>query len=153
MSSPISAEFLALQQLVAGRHSIERELGRGGMGLEPPAQALPSTDHTELVLGRQVTRVYEELSREQRSRVPSLPAIVARLEERAERLRAQGTAGPALTETVAALERVRLAVLQLRAGAGSVEDLARYLAAAKAVGERVDEQIEAREAVAALLKG
>src|SRR6266566_3046914 len=33
MTAPISAEFLALQELLAGRYSIERELGRGGMGI------------------------------------------------------------------------------------------------------------------------
>src|SRR3989442_9385919 len=33
MTAPISAEFLALQQVLAGRYSIERELGRGGMGI------------------------------------------------------------------------------------------------------------------------
>src|SRR5438309_3319026 len=33
MIAPISAEFLALQELLAGRYSIERELGRGGMGI------------------------------------------------------------------------------------------------------------------------
>jgi len=33
MTSPVTAEFLALQQVLAGRYSIERELGRGGMGV------------------------------------------------------------------------------------------------------------------------
>src|SRR5881628_318676 len=33
MTAPISPEFLALQELLAGRYSIERELGRGGMGI------------------------------------------------------------------------------------------------------------------------
>ena len=33
MTGPISAEFLTLQQHLAGRYSIERELGRGGMGI------------------------------------------------------------------------------------------------------------------------
>jgi len=33
MTMPISAEFLELQELLAGRYSIERELGRGGMGI------------------------------------------------------------------------------------------------------------------------
>src|SRR5438552_19105388 len=31
MTASISPEFLALQELLAGRYSIERELGRGGM--------------------------------------------------------------------------------------------------------------------------
>ena len=33
MTAGISSEFLALQQALAGRYSIERELGRGGMGI------------------------------------------------------------------------------------------------------------------------
>src|SRR4029077_15696119 len=33
MTAPISHEFLALQDVLAGRYSIERELGRGGMGI------------------------------------------------------------------------------------------------------------------------
>jgi len=123
-----------------------------GLGLAEPAYAVvPSTDHTELVLGRQVTQAFDELPRSQRDRVAQLPAVVERLEQRAEALRARGRTGPELTNTVAALERVRLAVLQLRAGAGSVEDLTRYLAAAKAVGEEVDRQLEARREVDAVI--
>ena len=33
MTVPISPEFFALQEVLAGRYSIERELGRGGMGI------------------------------------------------------------------------------------------------------------------------
>jgi serine/threonine-protein kinase len=33
MTTPIAPELLALQDVLAGRYSIERELGRGGMGL------------------------------------------------------------------------------------------------------------------------
>ena len=33
MTEAASTEFLALQEAVAGRYSIERELGRGGMGI------------------------------------------------------------------------------------------------------------------------
>jgi len=33
MTASINSEFLALQELLAGRYSIERELGRGGMGI------------------------------------------------------------------------------------------------------------------------
>jgi serine/threonine-protein kinase len=124
-----------------------------GLGLARPAHAvIPSTDHTELVLGRQVTQAFEELPRAQRDRAADLPAVVERLEGRAEALRARGRTGPELTSTVAALERVRLAVLQLRAGAGSVEDLTRHLEAARAVGEDVDRRLAARREVDAALR-
>ncbi len=33
MSDAVSPEFLELQEAVAGRYSLERELGRGGMGI------------------------------------------------------------------------------------------------------------------------
>ena len=33
MASPTSPEFLALQRAVAGRYAVEREIGRGGMGV------------------------------------------------------------------------------------------------------------------------
>ena len=33
MTPPLSSEFVALQRAVAGRYSIDRELGRGGMGI------------------------------------------------------------------------------------------------------------------------
>jgi len=119
-----------------------------GLGLHPVDHAvIPSTDHTELVLGRQVTQVFEELPRQQRERALDLPDVVERLERRAEALRAGGRTGPELTQTVAALERVRLAVLQLRAGVGTVEDLTRHLAAARNVGEEVDIQLEAKAEV------
>jgi len=123
-----------------------------GTGLHPPDYAvLPSTDHTELVLGRQVTQVFDELPRAQREQVMDLPAIVERLEQRAEALRARGRTGPELTKTVAALERVRLAVLQLRAGVGSVGDLTHHLQAARRVGEEVDRQVAAQDEVKAVL--
>jgi hypothetical protein len=123
-----------------------------GLGLATSEHAvLPSPDHTELVLGRQVTRVFEGLPREQRERALDLPAVVERLERRAEALRAGGQTGPALTQTVAALERVRMAVLQLRAGVGSVDDLTRHLEAARLVSEEVGRQVEARAEVQKVL--
>ncbi len=124
-----------------------------GAGITPPERpAVASADRTELVLGRSVERAYEELPREYRARVAGLPDVVERLETRAEFLRDRGETGPALTDTVAALEHVRLALLRLRAGAGSVEDLTRYLDAARAIGERVDYQLEAGREVAQALE-
>ena len=116
-----------------------------GAGIKPPAKpALPSTDATELVLGRAAVGVYEELSRDDRRRFGDVPSVVHNLERHAERLRERGVTGEELTDTVAALENVRIALLRLRAGSGSVEDLTLYLEKARGIGEVVDRQLAAR---------
>jgi serine/threonine-protein kinase len=117
-----------------------------GVGVTRPERpGMPSADRTELVLGRSVAEAYGELTAEQRGAAPGLPAVVERLEARAARLRERGESGPALTDTVAALENVRLALLRLRAGAGSVKDLTAYLDRAREIGQRIDVEIEVRE--------
>jgi hypothetical protein len=124
-----------------------------GAGIKPPAKpALPSTDPTELVLGRAAVGVYEEFSQEYRTRFGDVPSVVHNLERHAERLRDRGVTGEELTDTVAALENVRIALLRLRAGTGSVEDLTLYLERARGIGEVVDRQLAARRDVDRLLK-
>jgi hypothetical protein len=119
-----------------------------GIGIRPPERpALPSTDHTELVLGRSVADAYGELTAEQRAAAPGLPDVVERLEAGAASLRARGETGPALIDTVAALENVRLALLRLRAGAGSVRDLTAHLERAREIGQRIDARIEAERVI------
>ena len=119
-----------------------------GIGLTPPERhALPSSDATELVLGRSTMAAYEALPQDARRQVRDMPDIVGRLEDRAEALRARGATGERLGQTMAALENLRLAMLKLRAGVGTVEDLTLYLQKAKAVGEEVDRQVEARQEV------
>ena len=114
-----------------------------GIGARRPAQsALPSADRTEMVLGRSVEEAYVGLTREQRNAVPGLPGVVQQLEARAARLRGRGETGPALTDTVAALENLRLALLRLTGGDRSVGDLTAHLEKARAIGERVDAEIE-----------
>jgi hypothetical protein len=53
---------------------------------------------------------------------------------------------------VAALENVRLALLRLRGGVGSVKDLTAYLNRAREIGERIDAQIAAGDEVRRLLR-
>jgi serine/threonine-protein kinase len=119
-----------------------------GLGIAPPERpALPSADRTEMVLGRSVGEAYEMLTREQRSAARDLPQVVSRLEARAAGLRARGDTGPELTNTVAALENLRLALLRLSAGAGSVQDLTVQLERAREIGYQVDAALEVGEAL------
>jgi len=115
-----------------------------GMGLEAPAgPSRPSADATEFVLGRSTLAAYEALPEALGRGARGVPALVQRLEARAERLRAAGDTGERLNNTVAALENVRLALLKLSAGVGSMEDLTLVLERARAIGEAVDRRLEA----------
>ncbi|MFQ5702890.1 MAG: serine/threonine-protein kinase [Gemmatimonadales bacterium] len=124
-----------------------------GTGLKPPeVSVLPSTDATEFVLGRAAVDAYSTLSAQDRRRLGDVPHVVHRLEQRAERLRREGETGERLTDTVAALESVRLALLRLRAGQGTVDDLTLHLERAKQIGELVDHELEARVEVDGILE-
>jgi hypothetical protein len=85
--------------------------------------------------------------------VPDVPAVVERLEKEAEALRAAGRTGEHLAETVAALENLRLSMLKLRAGTGSVGDLTEWLERARDIGDYVDRRIEGEGEVKKLLGG
>lgn len=123
-----------------------------GIGLKAPARlALPSVDATEVVLERSALAAYATLPGELRRHAGDLPAVVQRLEGEAEALRARGETGERLTETVAALENLRLAVLRLQAGFGSVEDLTLLLRRAQMIGEHIDRRLEAEGEVRDLL--
>ncbi len=119
-----------------------------GWGIKPPEQSiLPSNDATELVLGRAAVDVFEDLSQAHRTRLHDLPAVVHKLESRADRLRKAGDTGKPLQDTVAALENVRLALLKVRAGQASIDDLTIHLEKAREIGEHVDRYIAARNEV------
>jgi serine/threonine-protein kinase len=125
-----------------------------GVGISAPERrAIASSDATELVLGRSVLAVYEALPEADRKKVPDVPAVVERLEKEAEALRAGGQTGERLAETVAALENLRLALLKLRAGTGTVGDLTIWLERAREIGEFVDRRIESEGEVKRLLGG
>ncbi len=127
--------------------------GVAGVGIKPPDKpALPSNDATEFVLGRAVVGVYEALPPADRKRLGDVPEVVHQLERQAGLLRAGKATGEQLTETVAALENVRLALLRLRAGVGSINDLTAYLERAREIGERIDRELEGRREVDAMLK-
>jgi len=117
-----------------------------GLGVRRPERpALPSADRTELVLGRSVEDAYAGLTLAQRDTAPGLPGVVQRLEGRAARLRERGETGPALVDTVAALENLRLALLRLSDGTGTVQDLTAQLERARAIGDQIDAVLGARD--------
>jgi hypothetical protein len=125
-----------------------------GTGIKPPERrAIASADPTELVLGRSVLAVYAALPPADRAQVPEVPEVVARLEKEAEALRAAGRTGEYLVETVAALENLRLSMLKLRAGTGSVGDLTEWLERAREIGDYVDRRIEGEGEVRKFLGG
>src|SRR5438552_1260382 len=124
-----------------------------GLGLKAPARpALPSVERTELVLGRSALSAYEALPDAERRQARDLPAVVERLETGAEALRARGDTGESLTEAVAALEHLRLALVKRQSGVGSPSDLTLVLARARAIGDHVDRRLAAAAEVQALLE-
>jgi hypothetical protein len=124
-----------------------------GKGLEARGRvAIASADATELVLGRSVLAAWEALPETERDEVRDVPAVVGRLEREAEALRARGQTGERLAETVAALENIRLSLLKLRVGSGTMGDLTSWLERARQLGEHVDRRIAARGEVKALLE-
>ncbi len=125
-----------------------------GTGIAAPARrAIASADATELVLGRSVRALYDALPEPARKQVPEVPGVAERLEREAESLRAAGVTGDRLLETVAALENLRLAMLKLHAGTGTVGELTIWLERAREVGTYVDRRIEAEREVKQLLDG
>ncbi len=123
-----------------------------GIGLTATARpALPSVDRTELVLGRSALSAYKALPDAERRQARDLPAVVERLETGAEALRARGDTGESLTEAVAALEHLRLALVKQQSGVGSPSDLTLALERAKEIGDHVDRRLAAAAEVQALL--
>ena len=124
-----------------------------GIGLKTTARpALPSVERTELVLGRSALSAYQALPDAERRQARDLPAVVERLETGAEALRARGDTGESLTEAVAALEHLRLALVKRQSGVGSPSDLTLVLERARAIGDHVDRRIAAAAEVQALLE-
>src|SRR5947209_7963778 len=123
-----------------------------GLGLKAPARpALPSVERTELVLGRSALSAYKALPDGARRQARDLPAVLERLETGAEALRARGDTGESLTEAVAALEHLRLALVKRQSG-GPASDLTLALERAKAIGDHVDRRLTAAAEVQGLLE-
>ncbi|HWC75216.1 MAG TPA: serine/threonine-protein kinase [Gemmatimonadales bacterium] len=124
-----------------------------GLGLKKAERpALPSVERTELVLGRSALAAYKALPEADRHQARDLPEVVERLETGTETLRARGDTGESLTEAVAALEHLRLALVKRQSGIGSPSDLTLALERARAIGDHVDRRIAAAAEVQALLE-
>jgi hypothetical protein len=123
-----------------------------GVGLKTVARpALAGVEATELVLGRSALSAYRALPEETQHQLRDVPRVVTELEAAAEALRARGDTGEHLTETVAALERLRLALIKAQAGSGSTPDLTEALERARDIGAHVDYRIDAEHEVNDLL--
>jgi eukaryotic-like serine/threonine-protein kinase len=124
-----------------------------GIRLKAPAHAaLASTERTELVLERSVIAAFDALPEAERRQAAAVPRVVGQLEAAAQELRARGDTGRSLTETVAALERLRLALLRLQAGTGTLPDLTLALERAGEIGDYVDRRLKAAADVQELLE-
>ena len=132
---------------------------------------------TELSLGLAAEQLFESLTRETRKELAVLPDVLHRLQEDAQLLRkkheelndamASSTPGSAefakvrgirdemhakLTETVGALETIRLNLLRLHAGAANVQSLTTHLSVAADVAAAVERLVAAHEEVDRTLK-
>jgi serine/threonine-protein kinase len=167
---------------VASRHGLvgdqERQIGfwngwigrwlfrLARIGLKPIPAMTGGDRPTELALGHVALALFEALPQNERDALPELPRVVRSLEEKAHRMRrrmeqvgraSEPGAEPAgtplrLAEAVAALETIRLGLLRLRAGAGSVEGLTADLAAAAQIGEATDRLLQAGKEISGLLE-
>ncbi|MDP3911555.1 MAG: serine/threonine-protein kinase [Gemmatimonadales bacterium] len=108
------------------------------VGLERSAVPFAGGDRpTEVALGIAAVELFEALPAESRRALGALPDVVRRLEAR---VRALGGSGQEAkrAEALGALEAVRIDLLRLHAGVGTVQGLTADLGAARRVGEQVD---------------
>ncbi|MCK5712629.1 MAG: hypothetical protein KAI25_07935, partial [Hyphomicrobiaceae bacterium] len=138
----------------------------------------PTHRPTELQIGFAVDALYEQLPKALRSGLGDVPSVVRHLEADAQKLRqtlemlndahaaarAAGDEIPAdlrdaretterhLAEAVASLETIRLGLLRLTTGTGTVEGLTTDLAAAADVGDEIDRLMAGMTDVELLLR-
>jgi hypothetical protein len=161
----------------------------GGVNLKRVAPALSSGIHraTEVVIGLEADRLFEELPKETRESLKGLPDTVQALEADAQALRKQvaemeallaeiGDDDPSrpsaeerarvrerveatraeaqekLQRAVAALETIRLGLLYMQAGAGTVERLTMELEAAKGLSSDMDHLLAGHREVERILQ-
>jgi serine/threonine-protein kinase len=173
-----------------------------GLGLKRKTSVGSATYRpTEMAIGMEADRLFEELPKPMRRQLTDLPEVVRKLEADAQKMRTQvenlngvlarvridrpgsrsldesprPDVGAGITEqqrkleddllatrdatqgrladAVAALETIRLGLLRMQAGSGSVESMTGDLMAAREVAGEVDELLQARGDVDRLLRG
>jgi len=118
------------------------------LGVKERALPAPAAgEATAVALGNAADQLFRALPPAQQARLAELPGLIARLEADALALRAR--AGPDATDgrhatAVAALETVRLDLLRLHAGTGTLDELTRNLEAVKRLGEEIDAELAGR---------
>jgi len=127
----------------------------GGIGLKDRPEALGvAGDRTEVALGHAAEQLFAALPAMQRERLGDVPTLIAKLEADALALRdhaADPGAGERLASAVAALEALRLDLLRLHAGNGTIDELTQDIEAARRIGEEIDFEVEAGKEVKRLL--
>jgi len=141
------------------------------LGLDTVPNALPYGP-TEVVIGSGVDRLFAALPAELRRALPELPAIARALRAHAERIRsrlraldeaggevpsssplpeARVDAERQLSDVVAALERIRVELVRLHAGAGGLEAITADLGAAKSLASALVRLSDGRREVDRIL--
>ncbi|MGH7341674.1 MAG: hypothetical protein ACREKH_14375, partial [Candidatus Rokuibacteriota bacterium] len=113
------------------------------IGFRREATPLAVERPTEVALGIAAVELFEALPKEARQQLGDLPAVVRGLEERVQQLRGNGQE-VRLGEALGALEVIRLDLLRLHGGVGTVDGLTADLGAARRVGEQVDALLDGR---------
>lgn len=111
-----------------------------------PKVPAPSS-RTEVALGAAAEALLAGLPRDAQRALGRLPVVVRRIEEQVYDAR-RGGDDARKSELIAALETIRLDLLRLRAGTGSLESITADLAAAERIGQAADRAIAAQEASA-----
>lgn len=110
-------------------------------------RALTAGQPTIVALGMEAESLFRALPEEVRSQLHDLPAVLASLRAKAERMRVADPEGSAdrISGVVAAMEAVRLELMSMGAGLVTVPDVTRNLEAVRLIAARMDAALRPRE--------